>query len=94
MHYLYILHSKKLDRYYVGQTADVEFRINLHLNKVFSKSFTSKSNDWEIVFEYEAQTKEEFLFLERFIKRMKSRKFIEKVIMYPNILGDILTENK
>ncbi len=94
MHYLYILYSKKLDRYYVGETADVEFRINLHLNKAFSKSFTSKSNDWEIVLEYETQTKEESLFLERFIKRMKSKKFIEKVIMYPNILDDILTENK
>jgi predicted GIY-YIG superfamily endonuclease len=30
MHYLYILYSKKLDRYYKGQTDDVPRRVTKH----------------------------------------------------------------
>ena len=94
MHFLYILYSKKLDRYYVGETSDVEFRLQLHLKKSFSKSFTSKSNDWEIVLVYEANSKENAVYLERFIKRMKSRKFIEKIIENPETLEEILRNQK
>ncbi|MEN9337288.1 MAG: hypothetical protein RLZZ500_2275, partial [Bacteroidota bacterium] len=34
------------------------------------------------------------LFLERFIKKMKSKVFIEKVIQNPEILTDILAKSK
>ncbi|MBA5628947.1 GIY-YIG nuclease family protein [Moheibacter lacus] len=57
MHFLYILYSKKLNRYYIGETADVSFRLKLHLDKAFSTSFTSRSDDWELVFSFQTQTK-------------------------------------
>ena len=94
MHFLYILHSKKLNRYYVGETADVEFRMNLHLNKAFSKSFTSKANDWVVVLTFQTNTKVEATFLEKFIKKMKSKVFIEKIVANPSILDELLKKNK
>ena len=94
MHFLYILYSKKLNRYYIGETADVSFRLKLHLDKAFSTSFTSKSDDWELVFSFQTQTKEDSLYLEKFIKRMKSKKFIEKIMGNPEILNEVLKEKK
>jgi putative endonuclease len=41
MFYLYIIYSAKLDRYYVGYTADIEVRIVQHNSGL--SSFTSKA---------------------------------------------------
>ncbi len=71
---------------------DVDFRFNIHLNKSFANAFTTKANDWKIVLRFETKTKEEAIFLERFIKRMKSKKFIQKIIDKPEILVDILNK--
>ncbi|MGY6648408.1 GIY-YIG nuclease family protein [Wenyingzhuangia sp. IMCC45574] len=34
-HIFYILKSEKLNKFYIGETADLDFRIKLHLNKAF-----------------------------------------------------------
>ena len=44
------------------------------------KSFTKRANDWEIVYEEIYNNKSEALKREIFIKRQKSRKFIENLI--------------
>jgi len=90
MHYLYILYSKKIDRFYVGETPDIDLRVNLHNSHYFKKSFTNSSSDWEIVLDKRCKDRGEALYLENFIKRMKSKKFIEKIIVDPKILDDIV----
>ncbi|MCP9199652.1 GIY-YIG nuclease family protein [Gramella sp. GC03-9] len=90
MHYLYILFSEKINRFYVGETNDVEFRIKLHNDHHFKSSFTNAANDWKVALKFETACKEEALYLEKFLKRMKSKKFIEKVIEEPSILQDLL----
>jgi len=40
MHYLYILFSKSADKFYVGETYDVEARINAHNQHHYSNAFT------------------------------------------------------
>lgn len=52
---LYILHSEKLDRFYVGITTEtVDERISKHNQIVYGKHrYTATANDWElIVFTY------------------------------------------
>lgn len=90
MHYLYIIYSRKADRYYIGETTDVHQRLIKHNQHYFSGSFTNIAEDWELKLSYEIKEREEALYLEKFIKRMKSRKFIEKIINYPEVLKDIL----
>ncbi|SDK91352.1 putative endonuclease, partial [Salinimicrobium catena] len=46
-------------------------------------------SDWELKLIFKTNTKEESLYLERFVKKMKSRKFTEKVILNPGILEEI-----
>ncbi|WP_111879867.1 GIY-YIG nuclease family protein [Aequorivita sp. CIP111184] len=90
MHYLYIIHSLTLDSYYVGESPDIHKRLKQHNEHYFKSNFTKAATDWKISLEYECANRSEALFLEKFIKKMKSRVFIEKVIDNPKILLDIL----
>lgn len=92
MHTLYIIYSKSLDNYYTGETDKIEIRLKLHNNHHFKNAFTKSANDWIIVLNYTCETKQNTVFLEKFIKRMKSRKFIEKIIKDNTILVDILSK--
>ncbi|MBA6153483.1 GIY-YIG nuclease family protein [Gelidibacter maritimus] len=91
-HNLYIIYSKSQDKYYVGETININLRIAKNNNHSYKGSFTKIATDWKIVLDYECSTKDEALFLERFIKRMKSRKFIDKIIENNQILNDILNK--
>ena len=90
MHYLYILYSKSVSRYYVGETSDIDNRLSQHNAHYFYKSFTKSAEDWEVVLSKKCSTKADSVYLERFIKRMKSSKFIEKIIEDRKILDEIL----
>lgn len=78
MFYLYILHSSKLDKYYIGHTADIEKRLREH-NTGISK-FTAKVSDWVLKYTESFTTREEARKRELEIKKKKSRKYIEWLI--------------
>ncbi len=48
---VYILYSKGIDSYYIGSCKDLEKRLFQHKTAAFSKSFTNRTTDWELVFE-------------------------------------------
>jgi len=77
-YYCYILYSAKLDRYYVGHTEDMDQRLIQHNSGV--STFTSKANDWILVFKKEFSTREEARNKEHEVKKKKSRKYIEWII--------------
>lgn len=78
-YYVYILHSVTHNRYYIGQTQDVNDRIIRH-NSGFEKS-TSPYRPWEIVLVLEKASRSEAMILERKLKNLNTedlKKFIEK----------------
>jgi putative endonuclease len=93
MYFVYIIYSIKLDNYYVGTTDDVERRLYEHNSKMYPDSYTCKGIPWELKLSYLCEKSETAYQLEKFIKRMKSRKFIVKIIDNNNILDDII-QNK
>ncbi len=93
-HFLYIIYSKNIDKYYVGESPNVLNRLEQHNNHYFKTNFTKVATDWKLMLSYSCKCKEDALYLERFIKRMKSRKFINKVIENQLILDDILQKRK
>lgn len=78
MYHIYILYSESLDRYYVGNTSDLEIRLIRH-NKGDSR-FTKSGIPWVIVYSEEFETRSEAMSREHQIKKWKSRKMIEKLI--------------
>ena len=90
MHYFYIIYSEYVDRFYIGETNNLMLRLEKHNSHLFKKAYTKIAKDWKYVLTFETQTRVEALFLESFIKKMKSRKFIKKVIQDTTILEDLL----
>ena len=81
MAWLYILFSKSVNKYYVGITTELpEFRLVKHKTKFYENQFTSIADDWEIKLSILCLDIKEGRKMEMYIKRMKSRKFIEKLI--------------
>jgi len=97
MHFIYILFSEKLNRYYVGETSNPdtsgENRFAQHNQHYFTSNFTKSAEDWTPKLTFRCKNRTEALFLEKFIKKMKSKVFIKKIIKNPLILLDILKNN-
>ena len=78
--YTYILYSSKLDRYYIGSTNNLEWRLERH-NMGWGR-YTKKGIPWKIVYHETYQSKTEAMKRELEIKKMKSRKYIESLIVH------------
>jgi putative endonuclease len=80
MHITYILFSKQLDKYYVGATSDdITERLRKHNSN--HKGFTGGQGDWIIVHLEFFNSKSETFAREKQIKKWKSRKLIEKLVL-------------
>jgi putative endonuclease len=75
---VYVIYSKKLDRYYVGYCEDFETRLIQHNSGV--STFTAKATDWQLVYQEKFETRKEGAAREREIKKKKSRKYIEWLV--------------
>ncbi|WP_370647540.1 GIY-YIG nuclease family protein [Rhodohalobacter sp. 614A] len=79
MFYTYILHSQSADRFYTGYTSYTP-QNRLHLHNQGSTPSTKSGIPWEIQFCKSFDTKTEAIKFENFIKRQKSKVFIQKLI--------------
>lgn len=84
MYCVYILHSTKLNRFYIGYTSDFETRLEFH-KQAASRKFTAKSDDWTVFLEIPCDSKTQGLNIEKHIKKMKSKIYIENLIKYPEM---------
>ena len=78
LYYVYILKSLKDNSFYIGQTQNLEERLQRH-NKGRSR-FTCGKNPWAIVYSEEFSTREEAMKREAEIKNKKSREYIDYLI--------------
>jgi putative endonuclease len=89
---VYVLHSKKLDKYYIGETADLNQRLKRHNNGHLKNAFTAKTNDWHVVISIECSHRASARLIEQHIKQMKSRIYIENLIRYPEMIEKLLAK--
>ena len=92
----YILYSENLDKYYIGACQDnLEDRIIKHNTAFYGKKcFTSTSNDWELKLYIPTDNYEHAIRLERKIKAMKSKKYIQNLLKYNELIEKIFNETK
>ena len=90
----YILYSPSLDSFYVGCTSDsIENRIDKHLKKFYGSSkYSSKTTDWELYLSISCSSFKIAIKLEKKIKRMKSKKYIANLKLYPEMVQKLLIE--
>ncbi|CAN5245590.1 hypothetical protein BH09BAC2_BH09BAC2_22780 [soil metagenome] len=68
-----------MNKYYVGQTQNIEERIYRHNNSSGSK-FTKVANDWKLMYSEEYLDRSAAYIREMEIKRKKSKRYIEYLI--------------
>ncbi len=78
MFWLYIIKSSSVNKYYTGQTANIENRIKHHNDG--REKYTKITSDWTLVYSKKFKTRPQAKKVEDFIKKQKSRTFIEKII--------------
>ena len=76
---MYIIYSKSCNRYYIGQTQNIENRLYRH-NNSGSKS-TKKAKDWELVYTEYFINRSLAVARELEIKSKKSRVYINLLII-------------
>ena len=81
MYYIYILYSPTFDKYYVGYTEDFLNRFNQHNHQEYFNTYTSKFRPWQLAAVFECGfDKSAAIKTENFIKKQKSKRFIEQLI--------------
>jgi len=68
MFIVYILYSKNLNIYYKGFTTDFEKRLDYHNSS--KSSYTSRTNDWVLVYKAQFSTKREALLEEKRLMKL------------------------
>jgi putative endonuclease len=90
MFFIYILYSEKLDRYYTGSSEDVSKRLERHNSARVSA--TRNGIPWILKYTETFNTRQDALKRELYIKKMKSRKYIEELILKAGIGGHAAME--
>jgi putative endonuclease len=82
MFFIYILFNKEINKYYVGHTVNIENRLADHNKKGHKTKFSRKQNGkWVLMYKESFPTRSAAVVRERYIKSMKSRKYIESLII-------------
>jgi len=74
MYYTYILKSLKNNKFYIGQTNNINNRLEAH-NKGYNHS-TKNGIPWILIFSKSFENRSEAIKLERKLKNLKSQKRI------------------
>jgi putative endonuclease len=82
MYFVYILYSEKVGKKYIGQTLDLNQRIDQH-NSNFFKSYTNNKGPWILIYKEEFQTRKEALAREKWLKSGVGRDWIRENIKMP-----------
>ena len=93
MAFVYILYSKKLDRFYVGSCLDLDARVKEHLNKKYL-GFTSNANDWELFVSISDLQYKQARKIEEYVKKMKSKTYIKNLKKYPELRNNLVDKCK
>ena len=80
MFFVYVLYSTKFDKYYVGQTKNLQERVLRHNNGI--ENFTRKYVPWKLVFSLVKDSRSEALQLEKKLKNLSRDRLQEFITKY------------
>ena len=92
MAFVYIIYSKRIDKYYVGSTVELEKRLLQHNTGFYTDSYTDKTNDWVLYYCITCENITQAIKIEKHVKRMKSRKYLNHLREYPEITTRLLAQ--
>ena len=92
---VYILHSKKIDKFYTGFTTEsIEQRLEKHNNNYYENKWTKQGQPWAVFYILECEHLKQAQSIEMHIKKMKSKKYIDNLSQYPEMGQKLLDQYK
>ncbi|MDI9310413.1 MAG: GIY-YIG nuclease family protein [Limnohabitans sp.] len=90
----YIIYSEKLGKYYIGVSQEnLKQRITNHNSSFYGKDkFTSVADDWELKLFIKTENFAHAIRIERKLKSMKSKVYIENLMKYPELVEKIYNQ--
>ena len=85
MNCVYILVSKAIDSYYIGETIDLDERLQQHNVGFYETAFTKQANDWTLFHVINCDNRSQARKIETHIKKMKSKTYIQNLKKFPEI---------
>ncbi|WP_350284433.1 GIY-YIG nuclease family protein [uncultured Croceitalea sp.] len=85
MHYVYVIQSIKDGSFYVGATTNLANRIKQHNSSELNGGVIKRKIPWQYFYTLEVENSKVAFKIERHIKKMKSRIYIENLKKYPEI---------
>jgi putative endonuclease len=80
MYTVYAIYNRAAKKYYIGQTKQLDNRLQMHNNHTF-KSFTSRfPGEWVLILQESVATRSEALRREKQLKSGNGRKFVKSLI--------------
>ena len=77
---IYAIYNSNSDKFYIGQTENLEYRLKLHNEHAF-KGYTSRfPGQWELIYKESVATRQEALMREKQLKSARGREFIKSII--------------
>ena len=80
MYSVYVLHSERFDKIYIGYSHDLEARLKSH-NELGKKGWTIKFRPWKLIHKEEFSTKKEAMRREKELKSSAGRRWILETIL-------------
>ncbi len=72
---IYILKSKKTNKYYCGQTQDLQHRLTRHNNGL--EKYTKSGIPWILISYFEVESRSEAMILEKKIKKRGIQRYLQ-----------------
>ena len=94
MHTVYIIYSIALDKYYVGESVNAQERLDEHNLGHYDGAFTKKATDWKLILVLNCNDKRHAKRVEKHIKSMRSRVYIENLLKYQEMQIKLVTRFK
>ena len=88
--HVYILFSITANVHYIGHSEDLYSRLAQHNNGFYSGSHTRIAKDWQLVYSLKCNSRSQAVAIEKHIKKMKSKFYIQNLIKYPEISNKLL----
>lgn len=80
MYTVYAIYNKEAGKFYIGQTVDLEKRLQLHNSRAFGGYTSRFSGQWIVIYSEEHSTRQEALRREKQLKSFQGRRFVKKFI--------------
>jgi putative endonuclease len=83
---VYIIFSKKINKYFIGSCMDFSERLEEHRLKKFKGTFTTRTDDWELFHAIHDLEYSQARRIELHIKNMRTREYYNNLKKFPELV--------